>query len=123
CVAQLRQVKGEGNLSLKPRLHRVAVGGNYIDGACAGERGHVQIGQFANQVLFAAAVTSDEQRTKNQECGHSRCCQRSKPSPTGCGPSRSGSFLMDAGLNTSAESRIGHEALPRELNRALRSQL
>src|SRR5271165_470488 len=43
---QIRQIKGEGNTSLKPGLHRVAVGGDHFHGVGAGKRSHVQVGKL-----------------------------------------------------------------------------
>src|SRR5579883_1203530 len=62
AALQLRQVEGEGNLALEPRLHRVAVAGNHVHRVGAAERRHVQVGDFAIKLLPAQFLPADIHR-------------------------------------------------------------
>src|SRR5947209_19324532 len=58
-ILQLRKVKGEGNLALKPRLHSMAIRRSYINWVGTGQRSHVKIRNLAEGLLLLQSVASD----------------------------------------------------------------
>src|SRR5579863_826597 len=80
---QLRQIKRERNLSLKPWLHRVFVGRNYVDRRCAGQRSHMQVGQLAVDAFPRGPLALNiEVRRQREDQHENRGHENNSPSPS-----------------------------------------
>src|SRR5438132_13859307 len=72
CILQLRKVKGEGTLALKPRLHSMTIRRSHINCVGAGQRSHMKVRDLAERVLLLQSFTSAicVQDPGNKQDGH-----------------------------------------------------